>query len=219
MEKTGIQVFETTAREYDAWFEDYHFCYEAELRALKTLARPHRRGLEIGVGTGRFAAPLKIAVGLEPARAMAVMAQARGIQVVQGLAETLPFAPNSFDLVAMVTTLCFFRDPILALTEATRVLASPGQLLIGMIDRDSPLGRIYEAKRDQSTFYRDARFYGVGQVLGWLLDLGYRNERLGQTVFRGLAEITGPEPVREGYGDGGFVVISAWKGDGATASA
>jgi SAM-dependent methyltransferase len=219
MDKTGIEVFETQAQEYDDWFEAHHLCYESEVRALKTLAGPSRRGLEVGVGTGRFAVPLGIAVGLEPAGAMAAKARARGVQVIQGVAEALPLARDSFDLVAVITALCFFRDPFLALTEATRVLASPGQILIGMIDRDSPLGRLYEAQRLQSKFYRDARFYGVGQVLAWLRELGYRDERLCQTIFRGLAEITSLEPVQEGFGAGGFVVISACKVDGAALAA
>jgi SAM-dependent methyltransferase len=219
MDNTSIQVFETSAREYDAWFEDHRLCYESEVRALKTLAGPSRRGLELGVGTGRFAVPLGIAVGLEPAGAMAVMARARGVQVIQGVAEALPLARASFDLVAVVTALCFFRDPFLALTEATRVLTSPGQILIGMIDRDSPLGRLYEANRLKSKFYRDARFYGVRQVLAWLRNLGYRDEHVCQTIFKGLAEITSLEPVQEGFGAGGFVVISARKVDGAASTA
>jgi ubiquinone/menaquinone biosynthesis C-methylase UbiE len=219
MNKTGIEVFETSAREYDDWFEDHRLCYESEVRALKTLAGPHRRGLEVGVGTGRFAVPLGITVGIEPAGAMAAQARARGIQVIQGVAEALPVTRASFDLVAVITALCFFRDPILALTEATRVLTSPGQILIGMIDRDSPLGRLYEANRLKSKFYRDARFYGVGQVLAWLRDLGYRDEHVCQTIFRGLAEITSLEPVQAGFGAGGFVVISARKVDGAASTA
>jgi ubiquinone/menaquinone biosynthesis C-methylase UbiE len=219
MDKTGIDVFEASAREYDAWFEAHRLSYESEIRAVKTFAGPHRRGLEIGVGTGRFAVPLGIAVGLEPAGAMAAMARARGIQVIRAVAEALPFAGNSFDLVAMVTTLCFFRDPFLALKEATRVLTPSGQLLIAMIDKNSPLGRIYEANRTKSTFYREARFYGVSQVLAWLSDLGYQHERLCQTIFTGLNEITRLEPVRAGYGDGGFVVISARKVDGAASAA
>jgi ubiquinone/menaquinone biosynthesis C-methylase UbiE len=219
MDKIGIHAFETSAQEYDAWFEKHHFCYESELRALKTLATPHRRGLELGVGTGRFATPLGIAVGIEPARAMAALAQKRGIQVVQAVAEALPFSQDSFDLVAIITALCFFRDPFQALMEATRVLTPSGRILIGMIDKDSPLGRLYEANRLQSKFYRDARFYGVRDVLTWLKRLGYRDEKLCQTIFKGLSEITEPEPVREDFGAGGFVVISARKVDGTVSAA
>lgn len=165
MERTGIQVFETLAAEYDDWFDRHRPVFESELRALKTLAGSYRRGLELGVGTGRFALLLKVAVGIEPARAMAAIAAQRGIQVVGAVAEALPFPPTSFDLVAIVTALCFFRDPLAALKEATRVLTPLGRLLIGMIDKDSHLGRLYKAQRRQSQFYRDARFYWVGDVL------------------------------------------------------
>jgi ubiquinone/menaquinone biosynthesis C-methylase UbiE len=219
LEQTGIQVFENHAREYDIWFEKYRFCYESELQALKTLAGSHRCGLELGVGTGRFAVPLKIAVGIEPARATSVIAAQRGIQVVQAVAEVLPFSPGSFDLVAVITALCFFRNPIQALAEASRVLTASGRLLIGMIDKDSPLGRSYEAHRVQGTFYRDARFYGVSQVLAWLKELGFRPEHLCQTIFRALPEIISLEPVHRGYGEGGFVVIAARQVDGATSGA
>jgi hypothetical protein len=38
-------------------------------------------GVEIGVGTGRFAVSLGIAVGVEPSPAMAELARRRGIEV------------------------------------------------------------------------------------------------------------------------------------------
>lgn len=219
MDKPGTHVFDSSAQEYDAWFEKHRLCYESELRALKTLAGPHQCGLELGVGTGRFATPLGIDVGVEPARAMAAIAQERGVQVIQAVAEALPFFQESFDLVAIITALCFFRDPFQALVEATRVLTPSGRILIGMIDKDSPLGRLYEANRLQSRFYRDARFYGVRDVLTWLKKLGYSDEKLCQTIFKGLSEIIEPEPVRNGFGAGGFVVISARKVDGAVSAA
>jgi ubiquinone/menaquinone biosynthesis C-methylase UbiE len=215
MDNPGVQAFASLASEYDAWFETYSVCYESELRALQTLAGTYRRALELGVGTGRFAVPLNIAVGLEPAPAMGQIAQARGIRVAQAVAEALPFPNASFDLVAIITALCFFRDPMQALTEAARVLAPEGRLLIGMIDKDSPLGRLYEANRGRSKFYRDARFYGVGEVLAWLQRLGYQEEKICQTIFKGLPEITALEPVQDGFGAGGFVVISARKVDAA----
>jgi hypothetical protein len=48
-------------------------------------------GVEIGVGTGRFAEPLGIRVVIEPSKAMRRMAQKRGIEVIDGVAESLPF--------------------------------------------------------------------------------------------------------------------------------
>jgi hypothetical protein len=48
-------------------------------------------GVEIGVGTGRFAEPLGIRVGVEPSKAMRQVAQKRGIEVIDGVAQVLPF--------------------------------------------------------------------------------------------------------------------------------
>jgi SAM-dependent methyltransferase len=209
MTGSGIPVFETSAQEYDAWFDRHRPVYESELLALRRFISPGGLGLETGVGTGRFAAPLGLQIGVEPAPAMAVLAQKRGIKVFRAVAESLPFRAASFDLVAMITVICFLRDPFLGLTEATRVLKSGGQILIGMIDRDSPLGRSYQARKQESKFYCQARFSAVGQVLAWLTELGFQQPEVCQTLFQPRGEITRPEPVRAGYGDGGFVVITA----------
>jgi ubiquinone/menaquinone biosynthesis C-methylase UbiE len=205
------QVFAESAREYDAWFDEHRLVYESELQALKRFIVPGGLGLEIGVGTGRFAAPLGIEVGVEPARAMAALARRRGIKVVRGAGETLPFSAACFDLAVIVTALCFIRDPFGALTEATRVLKPGGQILVGEIDKNSPLGQSYEAHKEESKFYRQARFYAVEQVWGWLKKLGYEGVQTCQTIFKPLREIVSLEPVRDGHGQGGFVVISARK--------
>ena len=44
-------------------------------------------GIEIGVGTGRFAVPLGIRWGMDPSIRMVKMAKARGLQVVAARAE------------------------------------------------------------------------------------------------------------------------------------
>lgn len=204
-------IFEESAQEYDEWFARYEFAYRSELAAVKSFIPKEGRGLEIGVGTGRFAAPLRIKVGVEPAKAMAAIARQRGIEVYEAYAEKLPFEDEYFDFILMVTVLCFLKDPFDALQEATRVLKPQGQLIIGMIDPDSPLGRSYEENKEKSKFYRQAQFHRVGQVLKRLEELGYLKPRTCQTIFQAPPAISAPEPVREGYGDGVFVVIAAQK--------
>lgn len=206
----NIQVFEELAVEYDSWFERHPHVYESEVLALRRFIPKEGRGLEVGVGTGRFASRLGVKVGVEPARAMADMARKRGIEVYEARAEELPFDDESFDFVLMVATLCFLQNPLQALREARRVLRREGRIIIGMIDRDSTLGRRYESERG-SRFYRYARFYSVEQVLGWLRKLKFGNFKICQTLFRAPEEIAEVEPVKEGYGEGGFVVISAQK--------
>jgi ubiquinone/menaquinone biosynthesis C-methylase UbiE len=127
------------------------------------------------------------------------------------VAEALPFRDAAFSLAVLVTTLCFLRDPFLALGEAARVLKAGGRLLIGMIDKDSPLGQRYEEHQAESTFYRQAHFHPVSQVLDWLSQLPFHGMQTCQTLFKGLDEITGLEPVKAGHGSGGFVVIAAQK--------
>jgi SAM-dependent methyltransferase len=204
-------IFEEYAQEYDDWFVRHEVVYGAELAAVQSLIPETGQGLEIGVGTGRFAEPLGVKVGVEPARAMANLARHRGIQVIQGYAEALPIITASFDFVLMVTVLCFLPNPLQALVESTRVLKPHGRLIVGIIDPESPLGRSYEANKDNSKFYRQAKFHQVTQVLEWLEGLGYPNPQTCQTIFQDLPAMAGPEPIREGYGEGAFVVIAGQK--------
>jgi ubiquinone/menaquinone biosynthesis C-methylase UbiE len=205
------KIFEESAQEYDDWYARNEFAYRSELAALKAFMPTEGHGLEIGVGTGRFAAPLGIKVGVEPARAMAEIARSRGIRVTRAYAEALPFADDSFDFVMLVTVLCFLSDPIQALRETMRVLKPQSRLIIGMIDPDSPLGKSYEMHKERSKFYRLARFHPVSLVLDWLLSLGYENLMTCQTLFGRIPEVTDLDPVKAGHGEGGFVVIAVQK--------
>jgi ubiquinone/menaquinone biosynthesis C-methylase UbiE len=68
-------------------------------------------GVEIGVGTGRFAASLGIPIGVEPAPRMAELARHRGIEVLEGVAKSkLPFADGSFDFAVLVTVVGYDND-------------------------------------------------------------------------------------------------------------
>jgi 7,8-dihydropterin-6-yl-methyl-4-(beta-D-ribofuranosyl)aminobenzene 5'-phosphate synthase len=89
--------FDEHHNRYESWFATHNAAYCSELLAVRSLLPRDGFGLEIGVGTGRFAAPLGISVGLDPSAAMLEHASARGIRVVRGVAEQLPFATGSFD--------------------------------------------------------------------------------------------------------------------------
>ena len=59
-------AFEANIDRYDRWYEEHRRAYRAELDAVRRLLPAAGSGLEIGVGTGRFAAPLGVGVGLDP---------------------------------------------------------------------------------------------------------------------------------------------------------
>jgi len=66
-----------------------------------------KKGIEIGVGSGRFAVPLGIKTGVDPSPRMREIAQQKGVKVIDAVAEELPFENSQFELVLMVTTICF----------------------------------------------------------------------------------------------------------------
>lgn len=203
-----ITPFDEQAIEYDAWFDTHTELYQAELEALRTLVPAAGRGVEIGVGTGRFAVPLGISIGVEPSPGMAELARQRGVEVLAGVAEALPFADNSFDYALMVTVVCFLDDVAKAFRKVWRILKPGGSLIVGFIDRESDLGRSYEQKKEQSIFYRDATFYSVSDLVVLLTHAGFTGFSYRQTLSAGEPpDLT----VREGFGNGGFVVIRAQK--------
>lgn len=202
------EPFEQHSAAYDEWFETNHAVYAAELEVIRQLLpQAEAKGVEVGVGTGRFAAPLGIEIGVEPSEKMAVLARKRGVRVVSGTAEDLPFPADSFDFVLMVTTLCFVEDVALSFSEAFRVLKPDGCMVIGFVDKQSPLGLQYAQRREKSKFYRDARFYSTPEVLKYLEEAGFKAAQIKQTL---ICEEE-PQTILPGFGAGAFVAIKGMK--------
>ena len=206
-------AFETHHQRYEAWFEKHEAAYISELLALRPFVPWEGRGIEIGVGSGRFAGPLGVQVGVDPSPAMLVYAAARGIEVVQGTAENLPFVAGSFDHAMVVTTICFVDSPAGMLAEARRALKPGGRLVIGFIDRESALGQDYLAHQAENVFYRDATFYSSDEVAQLLLETGFSISAWGQTLAHSLSETREIESLRPGRGQCAFVVIAATRED------
>lgn len=208
-----IEPFEKYPGRYEDWFERNRFAYESEVLAIKKFLPEDGEGIEIGVGTGRFALPLGIKLGVEPSPRMKEIAEKRMIRVIGGVAENLPLGNEQFDFILMVTTICFLDDIETAFKEACRVLKPEGCLIIGLIDKESPLGKLYQKRKKSHVFYRVATFYSVDEVVYYLEKAGFKSFKFVQTIFRNLEDIKEVEPVIEGYGRGSFVVIKGrkWK--------
>ncbi|MCK4366517.1 MAG: class I SAM-dependent methyltransferase, partial [Thermoplasmata archaeon] len=160
---------------------------------------------------GRFAEPLGIKVGVDPSAKMGEVARRRGIEIIAGVAEDLPIRDSRFDTVLLVTTVCFLDDVDKALKEAYRVLKPGGATVIGLVDKNSPLGKSYQQRKDENVFYRVAAFLSVEEVVQALERAGFKGLAFAQTIFNDLAEIRDIEPVREGYSEGSFVVVKGLK--------
>jgi ubiquinone/menaquinone biosynthesis C-methylase UbiE len=203
-----IEPFEKYSDEYDEWFEKNFKFYEAELEALRQLIPPsEKEGMEVGVGSGKFAVPLGIKIGVEPSEKMAIKARMQDIKVYSGVAEELPFSESRFDFILMVTTICFVDDIFKSFTEAFRVLKPGGCIIVGFVDKESELGRQYEGKKEKSKFYQDATFFSTQEVLKYLQQATFEIVKIRQTLIPGEL----PKTILDGFGKGAFVVIKAVK--------
>ena len=201
--------FDKHYKRYDVWYNKNKLAYLSELEAAKKVLPKKGYGLEIGVGSGRFAAPLGITVGIDPSKKMVELARERGVDARLGAGEELSFKDSTFDYVAIIVTLCFVQDPEKVITESARVLKSRGKLIVGIIDKESFLGKFYQKKG--SIFYGHARFFGIEEVTQMLKVAGFSKFSYYQTVSDYPDKLCAIEKTQKGYGKGGFVVISAIK--------
>lgn len=208
-----VTPFNEHLDQYEHWFTVNKLVYRSELLALRKVLPASGRGLEIGIGSGLFAKPLGIREGIDPSAGMREKARERGIEVLDGVAEKLPYADQSFDFALMVTTICFVDDVQLSLAEARRVLKVGGLLVIGFVDKDSLLGRQYQKHKQESVFYREAEFVGTSELQRWLGESGFRLRDVWQTIFTGLDGVKSVQRAKKGFGEGSFVVISAARED------
>lgn len=209
MARTG--PFDAHPTTYEEWFTRNHYVYQSELKAVAHFIPINGDGLEVGVGTGRFAEPLGIKIGVEPSERMRRIAESRGITVYNAVAEDLPFPAESFDFILLVTTICFIDDVEKSLQEIRRVLRSSGILVIGFVDKDSPLGCVYLQRKTENVFYREATFYSSAEVISLLLRGGFKSPQVIQTVFGKLEDIRSIQDFKDGYGEGGFTVMRSVK--------
>ncbi|WP_321367093.1 class I SAM-dependent methyltransferase [uncultured Desulfuromusa sp.] len=204
----NIEAFEKYSDAYDDWFEKNPEAYAVELKAVRQLLPSvEAKGLEVGIGSGKFAVPLGIKVGVEPSIRMASKAEKLGLEVYPGVAEELPFPADQFDFVLMVTTICFVDDVVKSFQEAFRVLVPGGCILVGFVDMESELGQKYLQNRHKSRFYQQATFFSTQQVLDHLKTANFEVAEIKQTLIPEDTEKT----VFDGFGQGAFVVVKAKK--------
>jgi ubiquinone/menaquinone biosynthesis C-methylase UbiE len=143
-------VTEWEPEEYERWFKTPlgRMVDEDEKTVFFRCAdlKEGQRVLDIGCGAGNYTIPAGqqtgMAIGIDPSGPMVRAAQRRcqgleGIICVQGTGEMLPFPDASFDVVLIVTVLCFTSNPQALLNEAHRVLRVGGRIIVGELGRYS----------------------------------------------------------------------------------
>ncbi len=202
-------IFDENYEKYDRWYEKNEYAYQSELKLLRKIIPENKKGLEIGVGTGRFAAPLGIEYGIDLSENMLKIANDRGVKVERASGESVPFKNNAFEYIAIIITLAFVNNPQEVIKEAWRVLNNNGKIIIGIIDSNSFLADFYRKK--EGAFYKEAKFIKVNQLTQWLKAAGFYNLIYYQTLFNLPRDMTEIEKPRSGFGQGGFVAVVADK--------
>ncbi|MFF5217315.1 class I SAM-dependent methyltransferase [Micromonospora sp. NPDC000442] len=132
------RVWDRSAPSYDkqiAFFERVQFAGGREWLG----ARARGRVLEVAIGTGRnlpYYPQDATVVGVDLSPAMLDIARrraadlGRAVDLREGDAEELPFAPASFDTVVCALSLCSIPHPARAIDDMKRVLVPGGRLLL-----------------------------------------------------------------------------------------
>ncbi len=206
-------IFDEYVREYEQWYEDHPEVYRSEIEAVKEHLHSlpeNLRGIEVGVGTGRFSVPLGIKEGVEPSKPMAEIAIKRGIEIMHAVGERLPYGDLQFDFVLFVTV-CHLDSTRASLAEAFRVLKRNGAIVIGFLDKEQPVAQAYKARGEKSKFFAQARFYGPATIEKILKECGFSDIVFNQTLFGNLEDINQVQTPLPGHGKGSFVVVRAIK--------
>lgn len=203
--------FDKYYKDYEEWFQRYEKVYKSELKAVARFIPEKGRGIEIGIGNGMFALPLGIKEGVEPSYEMRKLARQKGLNAWFGVAEQLPLEDETYDFALMVTTICFVDDPRKVLHEIYRILRLNGSIVIGFVDKNSPVGKIYQENKKKSKFYSEANFFSAGEVENLLDDAGFERMEFVQTIFGQLDEVEEEQDFKKGYGEGSFVVVRGVK--------
>ena len=203
----AAKAFSRVALQYDRWYEGNPL-FESEVLAVRALGELAFPQLEVGVGTGQFARALNLSFGLDPSFEMLCLAKEKGLKVVCGLAERLPFRDQSLGSLLFLFTFCFLEHPEQALEEAHRVLRREGQLVIGFINRDSPWGQWYQEKAASGhPLYRLARFRNFSEIKELAEEKGFRWLKGVSTLRQLPQETPRVEEPKDGVVEGaGFIV-------------
>ncbi len=214
--KDVTEAFDQYAEDYDKWFDSLEgkVLFQMEVEAVRLLMKDLEKPfLEVGVGTGRFAKELGIDFGIDPSSKVLEIAKRRGINVRKAKGESLPFKNGYFGAVFLLFTLCFVENPKRVLSEAKRVLKKGGGLIVGIINRESPWGKLYLRKKAEGHhIYKYARFYSKDEVVKMIEQSGVKVEAYSSALLQPPSEKPYAETAYNKFIEGtGFVCIQARK--------
>jgi demethylmenaquinone methyltransferase / 2-methoxy-6-polyprenyl-1,4-benzoquinol methylase len=141
--REALELFRGLPQRYDALSAAFSFWQDPRWRRALVSALAPRAGervLDVATGTGMVAAELLArcecsVVGIDQSAEMLAAARARfasadgsRVELLQGQAEALPFAPESFDALTFTYLLRYVDDPRATVRELARVVRPGGRV-------------------------------------------------------------------------------------------
>ena len=179
---------------------------------------PGSRVLEVGIGTGNYAAAVRSITGaavsgIDPSEDMLAHAatQDAALDLHHGRAEDLPFPDGSFDLVYSVDVIHHVGDRAALYRGAARALR-PGGLLCTVTDSADMIRRreILSGYFPETVEIELARYPRIAQLEAWAAATGL--EALGVAEVEEPYEISNAQPFRDrAYSSLHLIPVEAWR--------
>ena len=174
--------FDPIADSYDSWYAGRRGAMydRLEKKAIIRYLPPHAKGeklLEVGCGTGHWSRVFSEygfeVTGVDVSERMIDIAKSKNIsdvsfQVADG--HSLPFADETFDVTAAITTLEFVRDAEAVLREMMRCTRKSGKILLGVLNGLSKVNR--QRANSPESPYSAARLFSLIELKEFLEPFG-----------------------------------------------
>ena len=219
-------AFDTSAEDFDVWFNKNQVIFESELLAQKYFITDPEHTVSIGCGTGIFDERLGIKSGVEPSEDMAKLARKRGMEVKIGTAENIPYEDETVKAVLLGTLLSYVKDRKKAINEAYRILQPGAHIVVSFLAREGSYAMLYDlaslrGEYDPETapkapyplkFVKGTHWSSASEVTNLLEETGFVDLKCVQTLTRhpkySNDEVEDPA---EGYDKGDYIVIQGRK--------
>ncbi len=156
---------------YNSWYSTQYGSWvgQLEFSLLKQFIQADKNSslLDVGCGTGYFSRQFSVSgfntIAIDYAQDMINFAsrQDQTVRYLIGDAIALPFKQDEFDYSSAITSLCFIKQPQLALAEMWRI--SKKGIVLGLLNRHSLL---YLKKANKGD-YKGARWDSSDNVRQW----------------------------------------------------
>ena len=170
-----MAIFDNEALEYDKWYSTKlgALVDEVETALSFKLIEPQKdmKILDFGCGTGNYSIKLAesgcLVTGMDISKKMLDIAEKKAeksdlnIKFVYSESLKLPFKEETFDAALSIVTFDFIENSNNYFDEIFRVVKSGGRIVIGVINKDSSWGKLYQSEYFQNdSVFKYAHFFG-----------------------------------------------------------